>query len=270
MSSTLNEKPNNAITHRSMLPVPQSKSSQRPIPICHNVEHSRINNKFNYKLAEPKTPKTNSRVENKKQPPPTTPSLSIARSVSATHIETRPRARPKQPLSYNGLSQENHALQSEVSSLRSLLQQVEFEKTEQQTALQSEIKILSQDLEGASAAVSQLSNVATTQREQITELVAVLESKGINPISGDEVTSREVSIQTSLAATDRTRALSESLKSQNHNYSLMLDQLRGKRMEMFSILSQDERDALTVDKLSNIDLDYNLTPRVVAEEPLAI
>lgn len=262
MSSTLNEKPNSENTRRSMLPVPQSKFSQRPTPICHNVEHSRINNKSSYKQGEPKTPKTSSRVENKKQAPPTTPSLSFPRSNSATHIETRPRVRPKQPLSYNGLSQENHTLQSEVSTLRSLLQQVEFEKTEQQTALQSEVKILSQELEEATSANSQLSSDVITQKVQITELVAVLENKGINPISGDEVTSREESIQTSLVAAEKTMRLGESLKTHNENYNVMLDQLRGKRLEMISLLSQEERDALVV------DLDNNFTPSI--EEPLAI
>ena len=269
MSSTRNEKSNNSNTRRSMLPVPQSKSSQRPTPICHNVEHSRTS-KSSYTQGEPKTPKKSSRVENKKQPPPTTPSLSFPRSVSASHIETRPRVKPKQPLSYNGLSQENHVLQSEVSSLRSLLQQVEFEKIEQQTTLQSEVKILSQDLEEATASISQLSNDVTTQKYQITKLVAVLENKGINPISGDEVTSREESIQTSITAAEKTKRLSESLKSQNYNYSVMLDQMRGKRMEMLNLLSQEERDALIVNKFSVTDLEYNYTPGVITEEPLAI
>ncbi|KAI6646725.1 hypothetical protein LOD99_12845 [Oopsacas minuta] len=257
---------------KSMLPLPQPILSHKPTPLCPPDETPR---KLNYKQTEPKTPKQNSNVVLKKRPLSATPSLTFPRSVSASNLDTRPRIRPKQQvLSYNNLSQENHKLQGELSSLRSLLQQVEFEKAEQFASSHSEITKLSLGLEEATSNVTSLSNDVKTQQDQITELLSVLEGKGIDPLSGEVIITKDQRMQDSIAAVEKTKIVSESLQIQNSKFTNMLDDLRDKRLQMSSLLTKDQQETLE-DKFRIIDNTFsdteygsNYTSHVIAEEPL--
>ena len=199
-------KPNPA--HKSMLPVP--KSSQKPVTA-----------------------------------PPATPSLSLPRAASASLIETRDRsrARHKPPvLSYNQLSQDNQRLRREMLYLRSALEKEGTERREEHEAMSSEVSHLTVRLTEANSAVSQLSAEASTHQEQSHKLLSLLEGRGVDPLSGDEVLTREQRLSTSRAAAERTRAITEFLNRQSARHTAIQTSLREKREAMLTLLSGDVID----------------------------
>ena len=223
-------------------PQEQTKTSSCPpqehtkTPSCPPQEQTKTKRREMPKITE-----SNSELKKSSRRPvsvPTaTPSLSLTRSVSASIVETRdrPRARHKPPvLSYNHLSQENQRLQGDLASLR----QEETERREEQCLLRSEIEHLTVRLTAANTAVSELSEGAKTHREQTDKLLSVLEGQGIDPLSGEEVLTREERMDTSRVSAERTRALTEYLNEQTARYREIQSNLREGREEILRLLSE--------------------------------
>ena len=218
---------------RSMLPVAKSVLSCPPQEQT-RTKHSKM----------PKTPELKSELKKSSQKPM---SLSLPRAVSAGLIETgdRPGVRQKPPsLSYNHLSKENQRLQRELSALRSALEERETEATEEAGAMSSEITHLTARLNAATSAVSGLSGDLTARQEQTDRLLSLLEGRGIDPLSGEEVLPREQRLAASRAAAERTRARTEYLDRQTARHTEIQGILREKREELLSLLSEDQQEEL--------------------------